>query len=127
MHYLDYIPKLMPITSHNMIKMGGVIQGELTPSVLKFSDVINCFYLLENLHFVWYMHMYMTLDVSKIRPRSPLTALRSAVEIGGWGIYMLIIAPKHSVYRNWNLEILISKISLLVISKDITLMGRFLN
>ena len=37
MHYLDYIPKLMPITSHNMIKMGGVIQGELTRSVLKIS------------------------------------------------------------------------------------------
>ena len=34
-----------------MIKMGGVIQGELTPSVLKTSSVINCFYLLDNLHF----------------------------------------------------------------------------
>ena len=51
MHYLDYIPKLMHIASHNMIKMGGVIQGEITRSVLKVSGVINCFYLLDNLHF----------------------------------------------------------------------------
>ena len=41
----------MPNTSHNIIKMGGVIQGELNRSVLKISGVINCFYLLENLHF----------------------------------------------------------------------------
>ena len=45
------INKLMTITSYNMIKMGGVIQGEITRSVLKISGVINCFYLLENLHF----------------------------------------------------------------------------
>ena len=43
--------KPMIITSYNMIKMGGVIQGELTRSVLKISGVINCFYLLENLQF----------------------------------------------------------------------------
>ena len=30
-----------------MIIMGGVIQGELTMSVLRISGVINCFYLLE--------------------------------------------------------------------------------
>ena len=71
MHYLDYIPKLMPMTSHNMIKMGGVIQGELTRSVLKISGVINCFYLLDKLHFCLVQVHYMTLDVRKIRPRSP--------------------------------------------------------
>ena len=64
MHYLDYIPKLMHIASHNMIKMGGVIQGDITQSVLKISGVINCFYLLENLH-VRYMYIYIALDVSK--------------------------------------------------------------
>ena len=32
----------------------------------------------------------------------------AAVVIGGWGIYMLIIAPRAPVYRNWNLEILIT-------------------
>ena len=42
--------------------------------------------------FVWYM--YMTLDVSKIYQVHPQTALRSAVVIGGWGIYMLSIVPK---------------------------------
>ena len=63
--------KLMIITFYKLIKMGGVIQGELTRSVLKISGVINCFYLLENLHFVWYMYMFMTFYVSKIRPRSP--------------------------------------------------------
>ena len=66
MHYLDFIPKLMHITSYNMIKMRGVIQGELTLSVLRIRGVINGFYLLETLHFVLYMHMYMTPDVSKI-------------------------------------------------------------
>ena len=38
--------KLMIITSYNMIKMGGVIKGELTWSVLKISRVINYFLLL---------------------------------------------------------------------------------
>ena len=62
MNYLDYIPKLMPITSHDMIKMGGVIQGELTESVLKISGVINCFYSLENLHFcLVHVHVYDTI------------------------------------------------------------------
>ena len=54
--------KLMIITFYNMIKMGGVIQGELTWSVLKISGVINCFYLLENLHFCLVrVHVYDTL------------------------------------------------------------------
>ena len=54
-----------------MIKMGGVIQGELTRSVLKVSGAINCFYLLESLHFCLVHVHHMTRDVSKIRPRSP--------------------------------------------------------
>ena len=57
----QFIQKLMPITSHNMIKIGGVIQGELTKSVLKISGVINCFYLLENLYFcLVHVHVYDT-------------------------------------------------------------------
>ena len=52
----------MIISSYNMIKMGGVIQGELTWSVLKISGVINCFYKLENLHFcLVHVHVYDTL------------------------------------------------------------------
>ena len=58
--------KLMIITSYNMIKMGGVIQGEITRLVLRISGVSNYFYLLEFLHFAWYMYMYMAPDVSKI-------------------------------------------------------------
>ena len=55
--------KLMIITSYNMIKMGGVIQGKLTRSVLKISGVINCFYLLESLHFcLVHVHVYDTLS-----------------------------------------------------------------
>ena len=54
--------KLMAITSYNMIKMSGVIQGELTPPVLIISGVINCFYLLENQHFCSVLvHLYDTL------------------------------------------------------------------
>ena len=54
--------KLIFITSYNMIKMGGVIQGELTWSVLKISGVINCFYLLGNLQFcLVHLHVYDTL------------------------------------------------------------------
>ena len=54
--------KLMIISSYNMIKIGGVIQGELTPSVLKISGVIHCFYLLEHLHFcLAHVHVYDTL------------------------------------------------------------------
>ena len=53
--------KLMIITSYNMIKMGGVIQGELTRLVLRISGVINFFYLLETLHFcLVYVRVYDT-------------------------------------------------------------------
>ena len=62
----------------------------------------------------------------------PQTAMRSAVVIGGWGIYMLIIAPR--AFRIQKLESRnpdkIDKyviFKFLVISKDIPLMGRFLN
>ena len=51
--------KLMIIAVYNMIKVGGVILGELTWPVLKISRVINCFYLLENLHFCL-VHVYDT-------------------------------------------------------------------
>ena len=87
--------KLMIITSHNMIKMGGVTQRELTGLVLEISGVINCFYLLENLQFlfgkctcIWHFIL------AKFDQGHPKTALRSAVVISGWGIYMLIIAPR---------------------------------
>ena len=54
--------KLMIKTFYNMIKMGGVIQGELTLAVLKISGVIIYFYLLENLHFyLVHVHVYDTL------------------------------------------------------------------
>ena len=60
------------------------------------------------------------------------TVLKSAVVIGGWGIYMLIIAP--SAFRIQKLESRtpdnIDKeafFKFLIISKDITLMGRLLN
>ena len=44
-----------------MIKMGGVIQGEITRSVLKISGVINYFYLLETLYFcLVYVHVHDT-------------------------------------------------------------------
>ena len=53
--------KLMIITSYNMIKMGGVIQGEITRLVLRISGVINYFYLLETLYFcLVYVHVYDT-------------------------------------------------------------------
>ena len=62
----------------------------------------------------------------------PQTALRSAVVIGGWGIYMLSIVSKHIRMQklecrnpdNIDKEVFFK---FLVISKDITLMGRFLN
>ena len=70
--------------------------------------------------------------LAKFDQGHPKTALRSAVVIGGWGIYMLIVAPR--AFRIQKLESRnpdnIDKESLfifLVISKDITLMGRFLN
>ena len=53
--------KLIIITSYNMIKMGGVIQGEITRLILKISGVINYFYLLETLHFcLVYVHVHDT-------------------------------------------------------------------
>ena len=53
--------KLMIITSYNMIKMGGVIQGEITRLDLRISDVINYFYLLETLQFcLVYVHVHDT-------------------------------------------------------------------
>ena len=51
--------KLMTITSYNMIKMGGEIQGEITWLVLRISGVINYFYSLETLHFcLVYVHVH---------------------------------------------------------------------
>ena len=53
--------KLMIITSYNMIKMGGVIQGVITRLVLRISGVINYFYFLETLHFcLVYVHVHDT-------------------------------------------------------------------
>ena len=70
--------------------------------------------------------------LAKFDQGHPKTALRSAVVIVGWGIYMLIIAPR--AFRIQKLEFknpdIIDKETIfkfLVISKDITLMGRFLN
>ena len=70
--------------------------------------------------------------IAKFDQGHPKTALRSAVVIGGWGIYMVIIAPR--AFRIQKLESRnpdhINKeafFKFLVISKDITLIGRFLN
>ena len=53
--------KLMIITSYKMIKIGGVIQGEITRLVIRISGVINFFYLLETLHFcLVYVHLHDT-------------------------------------------------------------------
>ena len=70
--------------------------------------------------------------LAKFDQGHPETALRSAVVIGGWGIYMLTIAP-----RAFHIQKLESRtpdnmdkeafFKFLVISKDITLMGRVLN
>ena len=70
--------------------------------------------------------------VAKLDQGHPKTALRSAVVIGGWGIDMLIIAPR--AFRIQELESRNSDntdkeafFKFLVISKGKTLMGRFLN
>ena len=70
--------------------------------------------------------------LAKFDQGHPQTAMRSAVVIGGWGIYMLIISPR--AFRIQNLESRnrdnIDKymfLNFLVISKDIKLLGRFLN
>ena len=70
--------------------------------------------------------------LAKFDQGHPKTALRSAVVIGGWGIYMLIIAP-----RAFGIQKLESRnpdnidkesfFKFVDISKDIILMGRFLN
>ena len=69
--------------------------------------------------------------LAKFDQGHPKTALRSAVVIGEWGSYMLIIAPE--AFRIQKLESRnhdnINKeafFKFLVISKDKTLMGRFL-
>ena len=44
-----------------MIKMGGVIQGDIARLVLRISGVINYFYLLQTLNFcLVYVHVYNT-------------------------------------------------------------------
>ena len=70
--------------------------------------------------------------LAKFDQGHPKTALRSAVVIGGWGIYMLSIANR--AFRIQKLESRnrdnIDKeefLKCLVISKDVTLMVRFLN
>ena len=70
--------------------------------------------------------------LAKFDQGHPKTALRSAVVIGGWGIYMLIMAPRafrvqkleSRNHENIDKEVFFK---FLVISKDITLKGRFLN
>ena len=57
----QFFNKLMIIPSYNMIKMGGVIQGEISRLVLRISGVINYFYLIETLHFcLVYVHVHDT-------------------------------------------------------------------
>ena len=70
--------------------------------------------------------------LAKFDKGHPEIALRSAVVIGGWGIYMLIIAPRAFLIqklesRNHDNIDTEAFYKFLVISKDITLMGRFLN
>ena len=70
--------------------------------------------------------------LAKFDQGHPKTALRSAVVIGGWGIYMLIIAPRafHIQKLESRNHLNIDKetfFEFLDISKDITLMGRSLN
>ena len=70
--------------------------------------------------------------LTKFDQGHPKTASRSALVIGGWGIYMLIIAPR--AFRIQKLESRnhenVEKeafFKFLAISKDMTLMGRSLN
>ena len=70
--------------------------------------------------------------LAKFDQGHPKTALRSAVVISGWGIYMLIIAPRAfriQKLESRNLDNIDKEgfFKFLGISKDITLMGRFLN
>ena len=70
--------------------------------------------------------------LAKFDQGHPKTALRSAIVIGGWGIHMLIIAPRVFHIQKWesrnpdNID-KESFFKYLVITKYITLMGRFLN
>ena len=62
----------------------------------------------------------------------PQTAMRSALVIGGWGIYMLVLAPgafRIQKLKSRNPDKIDKEVFLisLVISKVIPLMGRFLN
>ena len=71
--------------------------------------------------------MYVTLDVSKIRPVLSSNSLRFKVVIGGWGIYMYITAPRAiSIQKleSRNPDFIEKEefFKFLVISKDITLM-----
>ena len=70
--------------------------------------------------------------LAKFDQGHPKTALRSSVVIRGWGINMLSIAPRafciqKFVSRNHDNIDKDVFFKFLVISKDITLMGRFLN
>ena len=70
--------------------------------------------------------------LAKIDQGHPKTALRSSVVIGGWGIYMLFIALRAFCIqklesRNPDYIEKEELFKVLVISKDITLVGRFLN
>ena len=70
--------------------------------------------------------------LAKFDQGHPTTALRSAVVIGGWGIYMLIMAPiafRILILESRNHDNIDKEafFKFLVISKDITLLGRFLN
>ena len=70
--------------------------------------------------------------IAKFDQGHPKTALRSAVVIGGWGIYMLIIAPRafriqKLESRNHDNKDKEAFFKFFGISKCITLMGRFLN
>ena len=70
--------------------------------------------------------------LAKFDQGHPKTALRSAVVIGGWGIYMLIIVPRaFCIYklesRNHDKIDKEAFFKFSVISKGITHLGRFLN
>ena len=78
------------------------------------------------------MYMHMTLDVSKIRPRLPLNIPEICSSNGWVGYLHAYHCPK--AFRIQKLESRTpdnidkeSFFKFLVISKDITLMGRFLN
>ena len=85
----------MIITSYDMIKMGGVIQGEITRLVLRISGGINYFLFTRDSTFLLCICTCLCHQMlAKYDQGHPQTAMRSAVVIGGWGIYMLIIASR---------------------------------